>query len=294
MQLQPVYNHNKLGQNDLWATIRSQVCGHTAICEVWTDFCSKVVNLLDEREIEHSSIDLVCFSWVEEKADDEENTQDSRDDGDDEDYRDEAPDDKDDGDDEDNGYDRAGYINTILSSNEKVVTTPVTIWVGVLPNTLTSETAFHSSSDILDLLKEHGIFDIDVAFRESIVKSYSGPELFAPVPDLDPLKAVIDTATTALGLPIAGLKTLNIQGTMGFYFKAGQDLYAVTARHVLFPEDQSNNPYFYRGGLKKRSRSHGRQSVCKFFKIHPGSYWHPQYPTWHLGEASWDVREEGG
>lgn len=37
-----------------------------------TDICSKVVELLDQRNILLSSIDLVCFSWVEENEDDEE------------------------------------------------------------------------------------------------------------------------------------------------------------------------------------------------------------------------------
>jgi len=73
--------------------------------------------------------------------------------------------------------------------------------------------------------------------------------VFAPVSDLDPLKAVIDPMTTALGLPIAGLKALKIQGTMGFYFRVGKDLYAVTARHILFPEDEGNNTYSYVGAF---------------------------------------------
>ncbi len=119
--------------------------------------------------------------------------------------------------------------------------------MGVLPDTLTSEVAFQSSNDILDLLKKHGIFDVDVAYRESVVRDYSGPELFAPVRDCDPLKAVIDPVTTSISLPIAGSKTLNRQGTMGFYFRVRQDLCAVTARHVLFPEDQGNTLYSYVG-----------------------------------------------
>ena len=106
---------------------------------------------------------------------------------------------------------------------------------------------FHSSNDILDLLKEHGNSDVDVAYRELVARGFSGPELFAPVSDLDPPKAAIDPVTTALGLPIAGLKTLKSQGTMGFYFRVGKGLYAVTARHVLFPEDEGNNLYSYVG-----------------------------------------------
>jgi hypothetical protein len=114
-----------------------------------------------------------------------------------------------------------------------------------LPDTLTGKVAFKSSNDILDLLKKHGISDVDVAYRESVARGFSGPQLFAPVSDLDPLKAVIDPVTTALGLPIAGLKTPKSQGTMSFYFEVGKDLYAVTARHVLFPENEGNNPDSY-------------------------------------------------
>jgi len=170
------------------------------------------VELLDQRDIQHSSVDLVRFSWVEDNEDAEENMDDKDIKGVEENV-----------DDED--------VDIMIAPYGTVVTTPVTIWVGVLPDTLTGEVAFHSSNDILDLLKEHEISDIDVAYRESVGRGFSGPELFAPVSDFDPLKAVIDPLTTALGLPIAGLKTLKSQGTMGFYFRvARKDLYAVT-RH---------------------------------------------------------------
>jgi len=204
---------------------------------------SKVVELLDQRNIQHSSIDLVCFSWVEEGEDVEEDM----DDEDTEDVDDEHI--KDVEDDED-----IEDVDIMIAPYGTVITTPVTIWVGVLPDTLTGEVAFHSSDDILDLLKEHEIFDIDVAYRESVARGFSGPDLFAPVSDLDPLKAVIDPVTTALGLPIAGLKTLQSQGTLGFYFKVGKDLYAVTARHVLFPEDEGNNLYSYVGTFSSPRR----------------------------------------
>ncbi|KAI1791811.1 hypothetical protein LXA43DRAFT_1136373, partial [Ganoderma leucocontextum] len=203
MRLRPVYEHHKLGEDDLWATIRSNV-----------------IKLLDQRNIQHSSVDLVRFSWVEENED--------------------------------------------VAPYGTVVTTPITIWVGVLPDTLTGEVAFHSSNDILDLLNEHGISDIDVAYRESVARGFSGPGLFAPVSDLDPLKAVIDPVTTALSLPIAGLKTLQSQGTMGFYFRASKDLYAVTARHVLFPEDEGNNPYSYVAGPKKEVVLMGTKAFTDF------------------------------
>ena len=67
--------------------------------------------------IQHSSIDLVCFSWVEKKED-----------------TDDIEDNKD------------VDINTKVAPYERVVTTPVTIWVGVLPDTLTGEVAPQSNA----------------------------------------------------------------------------------------------------------------------------------------------------
>ncbi|KAF8344369.1 hypothetical protein F5887DRAFT_1134608 [Amanita rubescens] len=231
MRLLPVYEHHTLGKDDLWATIRS-----------------KIVELLDQRDIQHSSVDLVRFSWFEEN---DENKNDEDDEENEENGDDEEEDDN------DGDFKVAPYGKT-------VVITPVTIWVGVLPDTLTGEVAFHSSNDILDLLKEHGISDVDVAYRESVVRSFSGPELFAPVSEFDPLKAVIGPVTTALGLPIAGLNMLETEGTMGFYFRVGKDRYAVTARHVLFPEDEGNNPYSYVAGPKKEVVLMGTKTFTNF------------------------------
>lgn len=132
-------------------------------------------------------------------------------------------------------------------SGRETVTSPVTIWIGVVPDSTTGDAAFESSQDILQLLKQHDIHDIDVAYRESVSQPLTSPELLAPVNDLHPLKDVTDWVTTALGLPIAGLKTLHMQGTLGFYFRVGDDLYGVTARHVLFPENQGNASYAYIG-----------------------------------------------
>jgi hypothetical protein len=102
-----------------------------------------------------------------------------------------------------------------------VYTTPVTIWVGVLPDTATAEQAYNSSRDILYLLEQYNITDVDVAYRESKVESSGGAEPFAPVSDLDPVKDLIDNLSTSLSLPISGWKT-KMQGTLGFYFRIGE------------------------------------------------------------------------
>ena len=38
-----------------------------------------------------------------------------------------------------------------------------------------------------------------------------------------------------------------MQGTLGFYFRAGDDLYAVTARHNVFSLSGDNEEYNYVG-----------------------------------------------
>ena len=168
---------------------------------LWTDIRSKVIKLLDNREMRHTSVDLARFRW------DEQNT----------------------------------------GSSNETVTSHVTIWDGVLPDSTIGDAAFESSQDILQLLDQHDTDNIDVAYRESVAQPLTGPQLLAPVDDFYPLTDVADWVTTALSLPIAGLRTLHMQGTLDFYFRVGEDLYGVTAYHVLFPANQGNHPYTYVG-----------------------------------------------
>lgn len=137
--------------------------------------------------------------------------------------------------------------NIVVALYRTIVTTPVIIWVGVLPNTLTSQVTFHSLNNILDLLNEHSISDVDVVYRELVARGFGDSKLFAFISNFNPFKAVINPVTTTLGLSIACLKTLKCQGTMGFYFRVGKDLYAVTACHILFSEDEGNYSYSYVG-----------------------------------------------
>ncbi|KAI0279335.1 hypothetical protein BGY98DRAFT_1089205 [Russula aff. rugulosa BPL654] len=189
MQLLTVHEHAKLGQNNLWATIRDETVG-----------------LLDRKQIKHTSVDLVRFGR-------EEQTEDGRD---------------------------------------KTVTSPVTIWVGVRPDSTNGDAAFDCAQDILRLLEGYAIDDVDIAYRESEAQPFAGPILYAPVNNVHPLKSVIDWLTTALSLPIAGLKTRHMQGSLGFYFKIGEDLYGVTARHVLFPDTEGNDAYSYDTSAPKK------------------------------------------
>ena len=130
--------------------------------------------------------------------------------------------------------------------------------MGVQEDTTTGDVALKSSLDILGLLKQHDINDVEVAFRESEARLLTGPPLLAHVDDDHPLKNVIHSVTTALGLPIAGEKTPQVQGTFGFYFRISEDLYGVTARHVLFELNQANEEYNY--PVRPFARENGRNS----------------------------------
>ncbi|KAG8779107.1 hypothetical protein FRC12_024637 [Ceratobasidium sp. 428] len=189
MQLLTVHDHAKLGQNNLWVMIRDET-----------------VRLLDDRQIDHTSVDLARFRW-------EEQTEDGR---------------------------------------SKTVTSAVTIWIGVRLDSTNSDAAFDSAQGILELLTEFGIDDIDIAYRESEVQPLAGPTLYAPVNDFHPLRSVIDPLTTALSLPIAGLKTLHMEGTLGFYFMFDGDIYGVTARHALFSGAEGNDTYSYNTSGQKK------------------------------------------
>ncbi|KAI0682550.1 hypothetical protein BC835DRAFT_1298724 [Cytidiella melzeri] len=189
MELAHVDEDHELGKDGLWDVVRDLI-----------------VLLLDSKAIKHSSLDLVCFTWVNENHSVTEPV----------------------------GY-GARY------------TTPPTVWIGVLPNTLSADLAYEAALEILEILKQHNISGVDVAFRESVVKFSRGPALYGPPDgDHDPLYQVVDNVSTPLSLPIStlGAKT---QGTLGFYFKVGNDLFAVTARHVLFDHDEGNDEYRHVG-----------------------------------------------
>ncbi|KAJ7600583.1 hypothetical protein C8J56DRAFT_767396 [Mycena floridula] len=134
-------------------------------------------------------------------------------------------------------------FRTVANQESPAVISPVVIWIGVLPFSLTDEDAANSANLILALLEDEDITDVDIEFRESVFRRSA--ELYKPAWSLDPTRNVIDPLTTALGIPIAAAKTPHLQGTMGFYFKDGDDLYGVTARHVLFPSDEDNSDYIY-------------------------------------------------
>ena len=121
---------------------------------------------------------------------------------------------------------------------------PVVLWIGVTPESLSNEDAHTAACRCLDLLREFGISDVEVEFRESVYTRSVGPDLLEPVSDFNPIADVSGPLTPALGLSIASQSTLHVQGTGGFYLAQGGDnnkVLLVTARHVVFPQSQWPN-----------------------------------------------------
>ncbi|THV02724.1 hypothetical protein K435DRAFT_836237 [Dendrothele bispora CBS 962.96] len=116
------------------------------------------------------------------------------------------------------------------------------------------------------LLEEHGITDVDVEIRESVVtrSDSAGPKFFSSTRaySSDPVDGICTPLTTALGFPISAQSTPWFQGTGGFFVTEGADtkrLLLITARHVVFTPDMDDNEHF-----EHRDNSECRHNVTVF------------------------------
>ena len=188
MRLADVPEDHLLSQDPaLWDRIRNQVRGRPIVQQICvTDIrVSKVVEVFEREDIKFTTVELICFTWKVKKEDR------------DEDEEDEAVEEK-----KDDGDAKTGEpenLEDVFDSmlvvkpveKETRYTTPPTIWVGVLANTLTAEKAHDLSTEILGITGQHDVTGVEVGFRESKAQISSGPALFAPVDDDDLRKDVI-------------------------------------------------------------------------------------------------------
>ncbi|KAG8993826.1 hypothetical protein FRB90_000594 [Tulasnella sp. 427] len=126
---------HKMGKDGLWDRIRD-----------------RTVELLDQRGIKLTSVDLVRFTWLKKSPK-----------GEIKDDNDNAKGDEDEG---DLDCDQSPTIKP-GKGGIRYYTNP-TIWIGVLPDTLTGAVAHESAKDILAVLQEHNMADVDIAYRESL------------------------------------------------------------------------------------------------------------------------------
>ncbi|KAM6499303.1 hypothetical protein JOM56_004811 [Amanita muscaria] len=189
------------------------------LCEVFTHpIVKKVVEVMNAHTICFTTIDVVRFKKVEV---------------------DEAPEDEEDakGKEEGEGEEEG--------EAKKPVVGPVTIWIGVFPESTSATAAHDAAQDVLVLLKYYQITDVDIDFRESFYTREVGLE---PVGDLDPLVDVVSPLTPALDLRISTKARPDAQGTMALYLTEGggsDRLLVLSCRHVLIGSKEANVDYVH-------------------------------------------------
>ena len=136
---------------------------------------------------------------------------------------------------------------------------PVVVWVGVKPDTTSSEAAHEVSLEILGLLKDEGIEDVVIEWRESVLQRLAGPPLLPAVDMFDATYNVRRFLTPLHGVPLAAedMKGEDAQGTLTLWFHEGRDkdgnpstkVFGVTNCHVLRKDPDVS--YEHRGGAPK-------------------------------------------
>lgn len=216
--------------------------------------------LLNEKKIKFTSVDFVRFTWLNpdpswenpdnDDDDDDDDDKDDDDDGDDDDDDDDDDNDNDnDNEDEDEDLSHDIIRRTRLREHGVRHYTNPTIWIGVLPGTLTGAIAHSSSQDIRAFLDSLDVQNIDIAYRELVYKPLAGhsPALFPPSEFLYSLVTLTDRFVSAMpSIPISGRET-TMEGTLGPFFRVGDKLYAMTVRHNLFPLNGDNDKYCHHG-----------------------------------------------
>jgi len=99
-------------------------------------------------DIKFSTVDLVCFTWLEKKEDEEKDDDSANSDGEQVNLEDSLP------------------LVKAVEYNTRYTTLP-TIWIGVVENTLTGATAHDLSAEILKITRKYEIINVEVGFRES-------------------------------------------------------------------------------------------------------------------------------
>ncbi|KAF5316170.1 hypothetical protein D9619_006470 [Psilocybe cf. subviscida] len=122
---------------------------------------------------------------------------------------------------------------------------PVILWIGVAPRSLMAAKGLEVALGCHKILVDHGVDDVHVELRESMVYLYA--KLYKTVRTIDPTAQAREPFATTLGLPIANASTPNLEGTGGFFFvdsnRPGK-LFLLTARHVLFHPDRTKNELY--------------------------------------------------
>ena len=135
------------------------------------------------------------------------------------------------------------FTHEPLGEGKKGSLGPVVIWVGVIPNSTSSEAAHEASQEILALLRKNGVEDVVVEWCEAVVQRLTGPPLMRHVDSTDPTHYVRRFLTALLGIPLASeeMEEDDTQGTLTLWFHENKEkdgnhsdkVYGVSNCHVL-------------------------------------------------------------
>ena len=133
---------------------------------------------------------------------------------------------------------------------------PVVIWIGVIPGSTSVDTAHKVSQEILTLLRENGVDDVVVEWREAVLQRLAGPPLMRHADSSDATHRVRRFLTALLGVPLATeeMEEEDSQGTLTLWFHENKDedgnpsdkVYGVSNCHVL--RKDTTVDYEHRGG----------------------------------------------
>ncbi|TFK52959.1 hypothetical protein OE88DRAFT_1320541 [Heliocybe sulcata] len=130
---------------------------------------------------------------------------------------------------------------------------PVIVWVGVEPSCLYAEQGILVAVGLRDILIRHGIDDVHVEIRESVVTTSA--KMYKPALSSSPIVQVSEPFSTSLGISVCSDATPDVQGTATLFFvdssKPGR-LFLLAPRHVLFHPHEIDR-YEYRGTGPRRN-----------------------------------------
>ncbi|KAF8992692.1 hypothetical protein BDQ17DRAFT_1332153 [Cyathus striatus] len=132
------------------------------------------------------------------------------------------------------------FAEPVKYSTVRETVGPVVLWIGVHPGSLPPELAQEAVCACQNILQSFDIDGVEIAFRESLFRRYSR-KLLDYIPSDNPISSFCGPLTAALGLPIASVQYTGSEGTGGIYLSAGNDIYLLTARHVVLPPEEVDN-----------------------------------------------------
>ncbi|KAI0244915.1 hypothetical protein BJV78DRAFT_1144064, partial [Lactifluus subvellereus] len=125
--------------------------------------------------------------------------------------------------------------------------TPIILWVGMMPTSLSRDDGIIVASKCWDLLEEYNITDVNIEICESVVTCLSSPRLLKPAKSFDPTIDVCECLTMTVGLPICAQNTPWAKGTGSLFINKGRNterLLLLTTHHVVFTPNKSKNWLF--------------------------------------------------